>query len=213
MPVTKEFTADPAEFLKKYIVILSDVKQMGAKRIDLRDFVFYVIAGNYVGLRYANEKDDGEDKIKAYWLPWKANDVTTMDLGKDADYFFTSQMTGCRFTVLNANAKQTKVAHMAGTLTKSKRNEAEDALVEAMGGSQTVTTRRLSISQVKDHGYGGQLNDDRVGSAFVYGVRKDDKWTFAAQIVQAAITESFNAKQKVAKNEATPKIKSPFNFT
>lgn len=212
MPVTKEFTADPAEFLKKYVVIVSDVKQMGDKRIDIREFVFYIIAGNYVGLRYANDKDDGADKIKAYWLPWKANDVTTMDLGKGADYFFTSQMTGCRFTILNADGKQTKVAHMAGTWIKSKRDQAEKALVEDMGGSKTVSTRRLSISQVKEHGYGGQLNDDRVGSAFVYGVRKDATWTFAAQIVQAAITESFNAKQKVLKKDPPTKIKSPFNF-
>ena len=212
MAVTEEFTKNPAAFLKKYVVIVSDVTQMGAKRVDLREFVFYVIAGNYVGLRYAKQGDGAKDKIKGYWLTWKKDNVTTMDLGDDADYFFTSQMTGCRFTVLKVDGNATKVAHMAGTLSKTKRNEAEQQLAEKLGGGKAVTSRRLSVSGVKEHGYGGQLQNDSAGSAFVYGVRENGTWTFAAQIVQAVITESYNAKTKVQNNESFPTIKDPYNF-
>jgi hypothetical protein len=123
--------------------------------------------------------------INAYWLPWETNKATTHDLGADADYFFTSQMTNCRFSVLTKDDVTPKVAHIAGTLSRTKRNEKEAELVEAFGGDR-VKSRRLSVSEADIHGYRGQKAEDS-SSAFVYGLRNTDTgaWTFKSQIVKA----------------------------
>lgn len=209
MNVTDEFTSNPSEFLEKYVVQVADASQMGSKRVDTKEFEFFLLGeSKVVALRSAKSGS----KVKAYWLPWKTGEHTVLDLGGDADYFFTSQMTGCRFTVLSKDAKSPKVTHMAGTMSKTKRNTEEGNLVKQMGGSDVVRSRRLSVSDVKSHGYAGQLSGGAAkdsSSAFVYGVRDtgSKEWSFAAQIVKAAMVESFNPKI-----QGTPTIMKPFVF-
>lgn len=210
MNVTKDFIAGPATFLEKYVVQVADVTQMNAaKRVDLREFIFFQIKDTtVVALRYAKDEKDG-DKVKAYWLPWLDKQVVTMDVGDDANYFFTSQMTDCRFTVMTKDGKKPKVGHLAGTMSITARNKAEETMAAEMGGGD-VRSRRLSTRGAKDHGYTGQNGkvEDRT-SAFVYGVRDKASgvWTFESQIVKAVMVESFNPKV-----QGTPEIKKPFKF-
>jgi hypothetical protein len=191
--VTDEFTAGPEAFLKKYVVQVANAAQEGQHNaVGVREFYFWVVKDTKVALREAQSATT--PKIRAYWLPWKDKDIVCTDLGSDANYFFTSQMTGCRFSILTKEGESPKVAHIAGTLSKTKRNEAEKSVVEGMGGSSAVASRRLSVSDFKKHGYTGQTSDP--ASAFVYGVRDTGTgvWTIEAQIVKAAMTESVDLR-------------------
>ncbi|MDP1534640.1 MAG: hypothetical protein Q8N44_13465 [Rubrivivax sp.] len=208
--VTAEF-ANPdtrAAFLAKYVVFIANVAELdtGSNKAGIRKFYFWKRTDSVVDLK-ERMFGGGASDIKAYWLPWKTRDTTSLDMGADANFFFTSQMTGCRFSVLTKEGEPPKVAHVAGTLSKPKRDEAEGKLVTAMGGADSVRARRLSVSQTSEHGYAGQTVDP--GSAFVYGVRNadDNTWTFAAQIVGANLIPNVD----LAAVPSTA-IKAPFSF-
>ena len=46
-----------------------------------------------------NAELTAERAVRAYYLPWRSNAATTMQLGNAADYFLTSTLTGCTFAV------------------------------------------------------------------------------------------------------------------
>jgi hypothetical protein len=58
-------------------------------------------------------------RIRAHWLPWQASGTTSIQLDGTADYFFTSQVAGCRVVVIPAPARRIgtnhpRVLHIAG---------------------------------------------------------------------------------------------------
>jgi len=199
MTLNEEFTSDPATFTKSYIVIVGDTTELGPRNVaGLKNFTFIKKVEPYVALQYTKPED--KSGIKAYWLPWKDKGSSTMDLGSAADFFFTTQMTGCRFSVLTDDPKKPKVAHVAGTLSKTKRNE-EDA---ATFKSDIKNVRRLSITEQKaeGHHYAGQTGDGEGSSAFVYGLRgKEGNWEFEAQIVNVVIVQGFDPKNTPSKTK------------
>jgi hypothetical protein len=189
MTFTSEFLADPERFLETHVVIVPHTVDKAAAGFGIRAFKLTKKQNNVVGLEIALPH---EDHFPAYYLPWKIDIATTADLGKDADYFFTSQLTNCRFSVLDVtDSHKPKVAHVAGNDGSSiKRNKME---AEAGFLDPGKRVRRLSISQSMDkrserkrHDYAGtSVKDDIRSSAFVYGLRDDvSGWRFAAQIVK-----------------------------
>jgi hypothetical protein len=200
MSLNDEFMSNPGAFTEKYVIVVADTSQLGPNNVaGPKNFTFVSDYEQYVSLRVT------KDGIKAYWLPWKDKGSSTMDLGSDADYFFTTQMTGCRFSVLTGDPKRPKVSHVAGTLEKSKRN-AEDAKTF---GTDVKNVRRLSITgqKAEGHHYGGQTGDGKGSSAFVYGLRsKEGNWAFEAQIVDIVIVQGFDPIRNPPAN--TPKIES-----
>ena len=46
-----------------------------------------------------NAELTAERSVRVYYLPWRSNAATTMQLGNAADYFLTSTLTGCTFAV------------------------------------------------------------------------------------------------------------------
>ena len=106
--VTADFVNDPETFLKSKIVFVPEPPDK--KKTGPRDFWFSEDAG-VVSLR--SGAPGSGDKVSAYWLSWESKDATSLTVGGDAGYFFTSQMTGCRFKVLSSDAKNPKVAHIA----------------------------------------------------------------------------------------------------
>lgn len=200
--VTKEFEADPVAFLKKYVVSIGDTV---SKAPSVRTMSFVTLKETtMVALKDAASGD----RVKAYFLPWKSKEAASMDLKGDetVNYFFTSQMTNCRFSVLTKDTKTPKVAHTAGDLMGTvKRDQAEDK-IEVTG--ERDRSRRLSVrgGALGLHGYVGQQTkkvDDKVvddsGSAFVYGVRNKDskEWTFAAQIVKGNLKDGLKPTDTV----------------
>lgn len=182
--VTDEFTDKDkrADFLSQHVIFVANVAEMDnlGNKAGTRNVYFWKVTDSVVELR-EDRFGRVQKKIKAYWLPWKTLKAVAMDMGDDAQYFFTSQMTGCRFSVLTKEGAPVKVAHIAGTLSQPKRSAEEDKLVTQMGGPEQVRARSLSVSGASEHGYSGQTADP--GSAFVYGVFEDGAWHFGAQIV------------------------------
>jgi hypothetical protein len=210
--VTADFIKGPEAFLKDKIVLVSE--PANKDNTGPRDFWFSE-TGGLVSLK-AGKPADGA-KVSAYWLSWASHDATSLVVGADADYFFTSQMTGCRFKVLSSDAKNPKVAHIAGDLSKTQRDKKEAALLDTVDESVRVkgTGRRLSVSGAKAHEYTGQVdrgaNDDH-GSAFVFGVKDDQgNWTFKAQIVKANLADQFKFNL-ARKNGFVPRIAELYEF-
>lgn len=210
--VTADFVKDPEAFLKDKIVLVPE--PANKNNTGPRDFWFSE-TGGMVSLK-AGKPADGA-KVSAYWLSWASHDATSLVLDGDASYFFTSQMTGCRFKVLSSDAKKPKVAHIAGDLSKSQRDRKELALLATVDESVRVTGsgRRLSVSGAKEHEYTGQVDkgeDGDHGSAFVFGVRDGDgNWSFKAQIVKANLADQFKLNLSVKKG-FVPRIAELYEF-
>lgn len=179
MSYTSEFREDPPVFLAKYVVIADSASVTGPVTTTPRKFYLKYEQKNVCTLRFAGPV--AKDYILAYWLPWKMSDQTSIELDTAADFFFTSEMSNCRFSMLTEGAKP-RVAHVAGNVTQTKRDSLEKT---AFGDVKKV--RRLSISGGRDHGYRGSDNadDSLKSSAFVFGRRKEDEgWKFYAQVAK-----------------------------
>lgn len=193
MSLTTEFLSDPKEFLQTNVVIVPE--ETDAAVGDPKVFSFEIKEhGSNSGLLVPAGKD-APKFIRAYYLPWKVGVATTMDLGDEADFFFTSHLTNCRFSILADDPKKPKVAHVSGTGNATKRNQWEkDA--GFVDDSSKGRARRLSVSggydpemhkKVKDHMYLGQDRANK-SSAFVFGQRVKDVWEFHAQIVKGSLS-------------------------
>ena len=124
---------------------------------------------------------DGRGKaIKAHWLPWASEGATTMVLAPDQTHiFFTSEMSGCRFTYEEQPDGRVRVAHLAGNIKVAKptgkgeytggfgRNKAQDVM---FGPGPHPLLRSLSYTE-----YGPNW-------AFVVGNFAGGHWKFVAQI-------------------------------
>jgi hypothetical protein len=54
---------------------------------------------DYAAGAAVNAEVTAERAVRIYYLPWRSNAATTMQLGNAADYFLTSTLTGCTFAV------------------------------------------------------------------------------------------------------------------
>ena len=123
MSLDSEFMANPAEFLKTKVIVVPPETDAWCDAPGTYQFTLEEKEHNLVLLK-PRIKITG-DYIYAYYLPWAINKAAHMDLGDKADFFFTSEMTNCRFSVLVDNPKAPKVAHVAGNTKKQDRNEWE----------------------------------------------------------------------------------------
>jgi hypothetical protein len=111
---TEQFKDNPESFLANFVVIADAAQQAkthGAVSAEPKKFFIKHEQKNVCTLRFAG--DDATDFIKAYWLPWKSSNQTSIQLGGEAEFFFTSEMTNCRFSVLSEGTTP-RVAHIAG---------------------------------------------------------------------------------------------------
>ena len=211
--VTSGFTGNRTKFLTTYIVFAPEPKDKGS---GPRTFWFDEVGGTVTLKAGAPGASDADQTVvNAYWLSWEKKKAVPLDIGNAADYFFTSQMTGCRFKVLTKGAQNPKVAHIAGDLSKTDRNAAETKLLDAIPEANRATgrERRLSVGEGRTHGYTGQTDGaGEDGSAFVYGFKDaSNNWTFEAQIVKATLADAFAYKILVQKS-GVPRIAPLYEF-
>ena len=195
---TTQFKNNPATFLDSFVVIADSTKATGAVAATTKKFYIKYESKNVCTLRFA--ADDATDFIEAYWLPWKQSDQTSMLLGAAAEFFFTSEMSNCRFSVL-AEGTTPRVAHIAGNEgQRSKRNEYEKTAMASVSKDDLKKVRRLSVSQGLKHGYFGSdaMTAEDKSSAFVFGRRQpDNTWKFYAQIAKGFMDGTILAKPLV----------------
>jgi hypothetical protein len=196
MSLTSEFKDDPQAFLKSKVVIVPEETDTSVGSSTLCKFMLKPHGSNSVLLVIQNEADG--EYVKGYYLKWAVDRATTMDLADAADFFFTSQLTNCRFSILADNPRTPKVAHVAGNTNAKDRNtwELEAGFVDA---SSAKRARRLSVSQgfdpsvhkkPKEHRYVGQRFS--ASSAFVFGRRENEIWKFYAQVVKGNMSAPAN---------------------
>jgi hypothetical protein len=196
MSLTSEFQDSPQAFLKTKVVIVPEETDASVGSSTLCKFMLKPHGSNSVLLVIQNEPDG--EHIKAYYLKWALSAATTMDLGDAADFFFTSQLTNCRFSILADNPRTPKVAHVAGN-TKTKDRDMWELDAKFVDASNRTRARRFSVSQgfdpsvhkkPKDHLYVGQRFNH--SSAFVFGRRESEIWKFYAQVVQGNMSAPAN---------------------
>jgi len=207
MTLESEFKADPMEFLKQgsggHVIIVPESTDADCDAPSL--YRFYLEAGTRNQVFLKPKTTLSGDSIYAYYLPWEKYKSVSMDLGDKTDFFFTSEMTNCRFTVWDDDPKKPKVAHVSGAVERGNPSKARDEM-EQTAGLKTSTGRRLSIvggrdvysgfpkkvlQQAKTHEYRGQQEaGGGASSAFVFGRRDaEGKWSFCAQVVKGNMAE------------------------
>lgn len=189
MSLDTDFQADPETFLKTHVIMVPEDTDHWCDEPGAYQFTLEKSDRNLVLLK-PRIKITG-DFIYAYYLPWELNKATTMQLGAKADFFFTSEMTNCRFSVLMDDPKSPQVAHVAGNTNKKLRDQYESTS-GFVNDESTKRARRLSISDsakgIAKHGYKGQKGPFST-SAFTFGQRdKDGKWKFSAQVTKGVLS-------------------------
>ncbi len=104
-------------------------------------------------------------RIRAYWLPWQPNGTSTIQLGDQADYFFTSQLAGCQIRIVPGpyrfgRTNHPRVLHIAGNVTPAhdptgaswRNQQAQNNLDHAALGR----SRALSSTGGGSRGYQGE---------------------------------------------------------
>ena len=207
MAETADFQRDPLEFLRTRAVVvpaeMDSLLRGSTRRVER--FRLFPEAHNVYWLDLAGPLDP--ESIGAYYLPWEAKGAPAQTLGPDADFFFTSHMTNCRFTVLDPNPRTPRVSHIAGDLNPSERQKAENKLlgIDEKLPKNKVLVRRLSQRDCMGaralHTYAGQ--DGRpASSAFVFGKGgASGDWKFYAQITAGVRTETPDS-ERLAFSEA-----------
>jgi hypothetical protein len=206
MSLTSEFVSDTAAFLKTHVVQVPEAVDNVITRPSIRAFGLEEVLGNVVRLVV---RPVWEEKFLAYYLPWKHDNATSTELSNTVNYFFTSHMTNCRFSVLdNKDPNKPRVAHVAGNNGNSAARDRMEGAAGFVDASNRHLARRFSISQseakkerpkygggkfpavAKQHDYTGTSGAIELrSSAFVYGLRTDSEgWKFFAQIVKGDLS-------------------------
>lgn len=202
MSLNTEFKENPKAFLEKYVVVVKEDEQNeGNAKNRVAKFTLKQVADKKTAtLTFHTGQDD--DFISAYWLPWQTKEAPSMQLGEEAKFFFTSEMTNCRFSVLVNDLKKPTVSHIAGTLSPPQRTKKEG---EVLAG-EAKDKRRLSVSggrgkynrgvlvagtqihQYRGTGTGRPAEDS---SVFVWGeTSAEGNWKFTAQITAGDMSTS-----------------------
>jgi hypothetical protein len=127
-------------------------------------------------------------RIKAYWLPWRASfekpskskplqGCSSIQLGDEADYFFTSALAGCRIQI--GGGANPLVLHLSGDMSSKDRDVSARL---NMSPEDYARSRRFSRTRE----YAGTETAFLVGKAYTEGSRQ---WRFFAQGVGFADQE------------------------
>lgn len=185
MGLVEEFGKNPHKFFRDHPIHVHEDCDTELPQ-GVQRFSLVGTGSSVVELHPYNGKGKG---IKAYWLPWAPKGATSMELRKEqAHIFFTSELTGCRFTVHDFGDGHVKVAHLAGNIEVPRpvgkpaggsvgRDRAE---AEIFGG-RDAARRRLTCGNLRRE----DLNTQSYGQnwAFVVGNYTDETgWKFIAQV-------------------------------
>jgi hypothetical protein len=104
-------------------VTVYDLRAWGTKQ---RDQIVTTQGANFT-VQYQTPEKAGP--IRAYWVPWSAGSCWSIQLGNDADYFFTPTMDGCSLAissgvspvVTHGNYKSTRDPNLASQARTVRR--------------------------------------------------------------------------------------------
>lgn len=111
----REFLSDPRAFFRRHILEIKD-KTPSIKGLYDCDFVdtekrgekIFIVVDDYDSRSHGC----GATPIPAYCLPAVYNASSSLRLGQDARFLFTSALTGCIFAAYGADARNVTVEHV-----------------------------------------------------------------------------------------------------
>ena len=109
-----DFSKEPQAFLNKYVIVVSTGETGSEENVssEIKSFSLSASMDNPKVMHLKFKSDSDQDAVQAYWLPWKLSTAMACDLGTEAEFFFTSEMTNCRFSIIDPSIP--KVAHSRG---------------------------------------------------------------------------------------------------
>jgi hypothetical protein len=118
--------------------------------------------------------------IPAWWLPWKSAGTVTQKLGKEANFFFTSSLGGCR--IQYSGGAEPVVSHIAGDAGgvyddgEGKGGSEWRAKQGAAVGAHQGMVRTLSATDATSPSLYGQT-----GLGIFVAYKKSGSWRFIMQ--------------------------------
>lgn len=141
------FTSDPFGFASRYAILVNEMGVGalkpavgagnhavldGANYTPVLHFTVGVMPGNSRAIVIHQNAQAGSKPL--YFLPYEADAATSMVLGNEADYFFTSSLSGCTVRVLGPSATPTVTHANARTSYGNTYNAQRAALATANPG-------------------------------------------------------------------------------
>jgi hypothetical protein len=193
----KDFQSDPEAFLRNNVIIvreglmpdsgnyLMNLKEsemeevIDANNVKLRAFVPFLAetAGTPNQLISGETSSRFSHTFRAFWLPWQPNQHKVLNLGNEADYFFTPGLTGCTFAA-NGGANP-QVGHFNYTRIENNAQMVDEdatyrAVKEVLGDfPDAYIDKTMSMSGI---GLGGPPR-----YVYIVGWRMGGGWRFVAQ--------------------------------
>lgn len=152
--MNREFIADPPRFLRRRAIALAfEARENGAPPQGLVTFDLRPDArdANYVFMDVMADRDKDPTwktkSIRAHWLPWQGGATTSIQLDGRANYFFTSQIAGCRIVVIPGPARRVgtnhpRVMHIAGDGRQNDQDVNGNAWRTAQMNANTTVAER-----------------------------------------------------------------------
>lgn len=121
-------------------------------------------------------------KLKAYWLPYKPDSATSLQLGSEANFMFTANMNGCTFAA-NSGRTSPKVSHSnAATIGGTINQYLHDSQKSALAQTAIQMSSASSILGVQNIKYQNSLSKD---CTTIVGIRDitTGSWRFFKQVI------------------------------
>lgn len=211
MPLTAAFTANPQNFSAQRAVFVIEppgltaglatgVNHVLAAPVMRFNFSPYLAASPGSALCTVTNAGMPPNSQPCYFLPYLPDGATTMTLAAGANYFFTSQMTGCSVqvfgpaatpTVTHSNAKTAFMGYGGGGGLGGATAAAQIAINAMMPpvpmGQMGTTVTRLTMSAAVT---GGNLANARAGYGLQAGYRMKELAAVTSVVHGAAREET-----------------------
>ncbi|MBB3060694.1 hypothetical protein [Microbulbifer rhizosphaerae] len=122
------------------------------------------------------------EKLKAYWLPYKPDFATSLQLGSDANFMFTANMDGCTFAATHSRTSP-RVSHSnaatIGGIINQYLNDPQKSALAQKAIQQCSASRILGLQKIK---YQNSRSRD---CTTIVGIRDitTGSWRFCKQVI------------------------------
>ena len=126
------------------------------------------LGGGHGGYQLLASDTGGPNCETVYWLPWKDNSATSVKrtaFENDCNFFMTSRMTGCRFSLT-----PTMALHVANSPYENSGRTSDDRTMieEGLTGPRPVGTSRV-VSAASAHP--NDIQYDHMYGALIFGMK------------------------------------------
>lgn len=207
--LNRRFMRDPVRFMGEIVIHTTDLEKTfaryapnpnaahllpgaGIAAFDLQRDAHGNVQLQAHGFREKLQKGRFTRYIRAYWLPWddgagvavSASGTVRLDLGREADFFFTSQLSGCRMQAA-VGADGPTMLHIPGNMGGASNEGRGPAGAEwREDQARTHLPNRFPDSRR----WSSTIEYAAHSTVNFVGVRRGDRWMFYSQTVHGDAT-------------------------